>query len=62
MADEADAATARMEIEEELRRRSLVVVSIPQGTGNCQWCDVEIAVGPRWCSTACRDDEERYGK
>lgn len=57
MSDEADLAQARMEHEEELRRKyAQVSTEVPEGTGKCLNCGEPVKKGHRWCDVFCRAD------
>lgn len=57
--DEADIAQARMEQEEEWRRRySRQSPSLPR-TGYCHWCGEAVRGDRLFCDADCRDDWER---
>ncbi len=57
--DEADIAQARLEREEELRRRQRLALALPY-CGHCYWCGEPLKSPLRWCDADCRDDWEKF--
>lgn len=53
--DEADVSQARMEAEEEFRRKYRFVVEGPKATGECLDCGEPVPPGHRWCDVYCRN-------
>jgi hypothetical protein len=66
MSDEADIAQARMDLEEEIRRKyTKQAYQEPVDSPICLNCDTDISAlpGSRWCNTECREDwEKRNGR
>lgn len=58
--DEADIAQARLEMEDEIRKKYAVHhAEIPKGDGYCLECGGEIEGDGRWCDAYCRDSFEK---
>ena len=60
MADLADIAQKRMEVEERLRRINTAPEA--EATGCCLNCDTPLAEGRRWCDAECLEDWRRWSK
>lgn len=58
MADEADIAQAKSELE----LAAILASRLPEGpapTGECLFCGEPVCPGRRWCGPECRDDWQR---
>ena len=69
MADECDQAQARMEFEEEFRRRATKQPEPLPPCGICYYCKEDVPPALKFCDSYCRDDfefeqrmKERNGK
>ena len=62
MSDEVDLTQARMEREEEIRRKLREQRSIepPAYHTECNWCGDPTENGARYCDANCRNDHWRY--
>lgn len=54
MADEADISQARMEQEEEFRRRAPRRPELPP-KGTCYYCDADLPKPKKFCDRECAD-------
>lgn len=59
MADEADMAAARDELEAPMRLAASRKPAGPEANGSCHWCKEPVGPSLRYCDTDCRDDHER---
>lgn len=61
MADDADRAQERAELEAELEEKyGKPRKSSPKATGFCLECGARLPHGQRWCDAECRDSWEYY--
>jgi hypothetical protein len=60
VADEIDKANDQMEKAMALTMKTLNTEIKENDTGECLWCGEPVKDKRRWCSTECRDEQERH--